>query len=99
MHLSQSEVTAIKQAATEIFGKRVAVWLFGSRVDDTLRGGDIDLLIKPPHIGKMNLFEAKIAFLNLLEKRLGERKVDVVIEQPGDSRPIVSIAHDTGIQL
>jgi hypothetical protein len=30
---------------------------------------------------------------------VGERKIDLVIEQPGDTRPFVSVAHSAGIQL
>ena len=37
--------------------------------------------------------------LTLLERTLGERKIDLVIEQPSDTRPIVAIAHATGIQI
>jgi hypothetical protein len=37
--------------------------------------------------------------LNLLEQQLGERKIDIVVEQPQDLRPIVEVAHTTGIRL
>jgi hypothetical protein len=37
--------------------------------------------------------------LNLLERYLGERKIDIVVEQVQDSRPIVEVAHKTGIKL
>lgn len=43
MRLEKSEVTAIKRAALQAFGPSVIVRLFGSRVHDHLRGGDIDL--------------------------------------------------------
>ena len=41
----------------------------------------------------------KIAFLGKLERLLGERKIDVVIEEHNDVRPIVKIAHKQGIRL
>ena len=44
-------------------------------------------------------FAKKIRMLILLERLLGERKIDVVIEQANDPRPIVSVAHATGIQI
>ena len=45
------------------------------------------------------LLAKKIRFLARLEKTLGERRIDVVIELPGDVRPIVRIAHETGVRL
>jgi predicted nucleotidyltransferase len=57
------------------------VWLFGSRVDMTAKGGDIDLYIelKVP-------IEDKFAFTRQLsiaiEKKLGERKIDIVVKAP-----------------
>ena len=37
--------------------------------------------------------------LTLLERYLGERKIDLVVEQAQDMRPIVEVAHKTGIRL
>jgi hypothetical protein len=34
-----------------------------------------------------------------LERALGERKIDVVVEAPMDDRPIVAVAHATGVRL
>ena len=44
-------------------------------------------------------FMQKIKMLTLLERHLGERKVDLVVEQPQDMRPIVEVAYKTGIKL
>ncbi len=41
----------------------------------------------------------KIKMLNLLERSLGERKIDLVVEQAQDMRPIAEVAHKTGIKL
>jgi predicted nucleotidyltransferase len=99
MRLAPDQVQAICDAASSTFGKGAAVWLFGSRVDDTKKGGDIDLLVRPLPAAADQPFAKKIRMLTLLERALGERKIDLVIEQPGDQRPIVSVAHATGIQL
>jgi len=48
MRLQPNEVNAIAQAAREAFTPGTAVFLFGSRVDDSKRGGDIDLLVEIP---------------------------------------------------
>lgn len=46
MRLSEHERNVIRKAAAEVFGPDVRVMLFGSRVDDSRRGGDIDLFVE-----------------------------------------------------
>ena len=81
------------------------MWLFGSRVDDDKKGGDIDLLVCPqsqttPDVAEEEqVFMQKVKMLTFLERHLGERKVDLIVEQPQDTRPIVEVAHKTGIRL
>lgn len=99
MRLNADQIQAIRFAAKTTFGDAAAVWLFGSRVDDAKKGGDIDLLVRPEPATIDRAFEKKIHMLALLERGLGERKIDLVIEQPNDDRPIVAVAHATGIQI
>ncbi|HEX5336981.1 MAG TPA: hypothetical protein VFW53_00935, partial [Gallionella sp.] len=47
MRLNPDQIAAIKQETEHFFGARAQVWLFGSRVDDSLRGGDVDLYVRP----------------------------------------------------
>jgi predicted nucleotidyltransferase len=99
MRLTPDQIQAIRHAATATFGAGTPVWVFGSRADDQKKGGDIDLLVRPSATAADQPFAKKIKMLSLLERQLGERKIDLVIEQPGDSRPIVLVAHATGIQI
>lgn len=100
MRLLPDQVEAVRSAACENFGDDVRVWLFGSRVDDGKRGGDIDLLICPGSpLPPREALMKKIRFQGKLERVLGERRVDVVVEGPEDDRPIVRIARQTGIEL
>lgn len=110
MRLTPEQSEIIRQATATAFGADARVWLFGSRVDERKRGGDIDLLVQPSASGSESgedpgddpataTLTRKLRLLGLLERQLGERKIDVIIETPGDSRPIVQIAHATGIQL
>lgn len=99
MRLSQDQIAAIHEAVAEVFGNGAQVWLFGSRVDDNKRGGDIDLLIRPEAGVSDQLLRRKIRLLGRLEQALGERKIDIVIEQPADTRPIVRVARETGVRL
>ena len=60
----------------EIYGSRVKVYLFGSRLDDTKRGGDIDLLIRNDEEKQGVL--ARIRLIANLKRALGDRKIDVI---------------------
>ena len=97
MRLTGEQVTSIRGAAETAFGSETRVILFGSRVDDNKRGGDIDLLIQPSQIDQPLV--RKLRFLALLEQALGERKIDVILESPDDDRPIVRVARETGVVL
>lgn len=99
MRLTQEQIAAIRISVDEVFGRGAQVWLFGSRVDDRRRGGDIDLLVCPAATHIRPSLASKIRFLSKLERRIGERKVDVVVEAVDDSRPIVRVAHETGVLL
>ena len=43
MRLQSKEIQTIIQIAKDIYGETVQVYLFGSRLNDEKRGGDIDL--------------------------------------------------------
>lgn len=86
---------AIRRSFLETF-KRGSIYLFGSRVDDKRKGGDIDLYIVPA--ANEGLAMKKIAFLTLLKRQIGEQKIDVVIDRHRD-RPIDRVAKREGVVL
>lgn len=96
MRLTTFEITTIQHSAQNIFGDTVKVYLFGSRVDDAKKGGDIDLYVIPEN--KDNLYQKKIKFLSALDMALGEQKIDVVIAKDQTS-PIEMQAIEKGIEL
>jgi predicted nucleotidyltransferase len=79
MRLSKHECATIKSQVKSVFGQEAQVFLFGSRVDDLKKGGDIDLFIKISD--QSNLLTKKIRFLARVKKILGEQKIDVVFNQ------------------
>ena len=85
MRLTPHEIAAIKVAAAGSFGPDATVRLFGSRVDDARRGGDIDLLIEVEPGAATLRNESR--FLDALFERIDEQKVDMVFvvrgEDPG----------------
>jgi predicted nucleotidyltransferase len=96
MRLQDFEINSIKSSASQIFGEGSKVVLFGSRVYDDVKGGDIDLYIQPSD--KNNLWEKKIEFLVQLKTTLGDQKIDVVIARD-KSRLIEQEAIKNGIEL
>ncbi|WP_457560326.1 nucleotidyltransferase domain-containing protein [Caminibacter sp.] len=75
MRLSENQVKIILKVINEIFGE-VEVYLFGSRLDDSKRGGDIDLFVIPKIREK--LFAKKIRAESRLELIL-DLPVDIVV--------------------
>jgi predicted nucleotidyltransferase len=93
MRLSKTEVQAINEVFISTFKKGI-VYLFGSRIDDSKKGGDIDLYIILHDTD--NIADKKIDFLVKLKKRIGEQKIDIVISD-GVNRYIDIVAKKEGI--
>ncbi len=69
-------------------------------MDDTKRGGDIDLYIEPENQDISLIAMAKLHFLRSLHSELGEQRIDVVLRLENTNiLPIYGIDKDTGIQL
>lgn len=96
MRLTTQEQKGIKHCVSEVFGKKTRVYLFGSRVDDHKKGGDIDLLIESDNTEAQ--FEKKVKLLGLLHDFLGEQKIDIVIAYD-KTRLVEQEARKTGILL
>ncbi|NLQ18998.1 nucleotidyltransferase domain-containing protein [Marinomonas sp. M1K-6] len=95
MRLTEQQQQAIIQHFTTVF-RQGKLFLFGSRVDDTQKGGDIDLYIIPSSFD--DLAEKKITFLTGLKRDIGDQKIDLVIHR-GTPRLIDRIARESGFLL
>ncbi len=60
MRLTTPQISCIREGVVEYFGSTSHAWLFGSRLDDQLRGGDIDLYIEPETQNPVRLVDAKL---------------------------------------
>jgi len=81
MRLSSYELEAIKNTFKSIFNTG-EIYLFGSRVKNDLKGGDIDLYIKTLDDNKV---KKKIEFLVNLKNKIDEQKIDVVLSYDSNS--------------
>ncbi len=98
MRLTSFEIKSIKESFLTVF-KNGKIYLFGSRIDDDKKGGDIDLYIILNYIEKREIiFDKKIEFLGILQNKIGEQKIDVVISKD-KNRYIEIEALKTGIEL
>lgn len=74
----------------------VKVYLFGSRVDDAKKGGDIDLLI----LSETPVdFDQQSAVYWSLQEALGEQKIDIVYQQTDRLSTFGQIALQTAVAL
>ena len=99
MRITQEQKNIIHNVVIKYAGDDAEVKLFGSRLDDEAKGGDIDLLVtlREPIENSAQLsaqISAKIM------RKLNGRKVDVILAAPNlQFLPIHNIATKNGITL
>lgn len=93
MRLREFELAAILSVVRSL-DDTACVYLFGSRVDDSKKGGDIDLLIMSDRLTSDDKRTIKIKLYEIL----GEQKIDIVLAKE-ESNPFVKLALETGIKL
>ena len=96
MRLSPDQTRTILSTVESCTGPLAQVHLYGSRIDDQARGGDVDLLVESqPELTFMQRAKIKL----ILERELS-LPVDILTSDPAsDPRPFVSIARQTAIRL
>ena len=75
MRLDKEQILLLKEKLYSL-SSDAKIYLFGSRVDDTKKGGDIDLLIVSDKLKKRDLRLLRIDFF----KQFGEQKMDIILE-------------------
>jgi predicted nucleotidyltransferase len=101
MRLTQQEIQIIKSSVHEVMGENATVWLFGSRVDDSQRGGDIDLFVETDLSEPTERVLKTAQLWAQLQLRLGEQRIDIVLAAAQSDKPklIEQVARNTGIRL
>ncbi len=96
MRLRNDIKNGIIKASRKHFGN-ADLYLFGSRVDDSKKGGDIDLFVESSvSIHSDNRHD----FLTDIYRNITERSIDLIIKNPNSTQQkIFTIAKKTGIKL
>lgn len=99
MRLTDEQRQAIREEVQRHFGAHAQAFLFGSRVRDDLRGGDIDLYIEAD-AGAEDALSRELKLYAALQRRLGEQRIDLVVHRANSPlRPIDLEVRETGIAL
>jgi len=93
VRLKSNEVAVIKRVITQ-FDSDAAIYLYGSRVDDDKKGGDIDILVLSKNISFLDKLKIKVT----LYAELGEQKIDLLIAENA-SKPFVKMVFEEAMPL
>ncbi len=94
MRLTLEQQAAIRSTTAEAFGPGVAVWLFGSRVNDAALGGDVDIYVESDLAELQREVRCKVKLQDLLDL-----PVDLVVRAPHDRSVIARHAREQGVRL
>lgn len=90
------EIAEFIKASVLSLRAEAKVYLFGSRVSDEAKGGDIDILILTEALmSHSELSKVRLEFF----KRFGEQKLDLVNYTFADDRPFKSLALESALEL
>ncbi len=103
MRLSTFQVKVIKNTLGQVFGQSAQIYLFGSRVDDQKKGGDIDLFVDTKeNIPYQEFLSKTLHAVGLIQRQIGEQKIDLVVSDGSlqqESLPVIQLARQTGVLL
>ena len=99
MRLTPEQIQAIRTGVVDVAGRDARVWLFGSRIHDQTRGGDVDLLLELEQpVSEPAQLAARLSAR--VSRAMYGRKVDVVVKAPKLMQlPIHTIALQKGVRL
>ena len=81
MRISTAQQIQITQLVHKLLNHDVDIRVFGSRLDNDAKGGDLDLFVRSPHaLEKPAFISAQIAAK--VSRLLHGRKVDILLQAP-----------------
>lgn len=97
MRLSEDILIKIKKYKQLCFPHDSSLYLFGSRTDDSKKGGDIDFFLESKSAVDP---KSEIDFLKLVYRNATQRKIDLIVKTPEKhSSNIYNTAKTEGIWL
>ena len=95
MRLSAKELKVIREEVRGL-DPSAEIYLYGSRVNDAARGGDIDLMI----VSDKLVFRDILRLRARIRDRIGLQQLDLVVRRPQELiEPLATVARETGVQL
>ncbi|AMK78693.1 MULTISPECIES: nucleotidyltransferase domain-containing protein [Methylomonas] len=94
MRLTQEKINTLKLSLAHI-DTSAKIFLFGSRLDDTKKGDDIDLLITSSKVSKSDVRKLRMAFY----QNFGEQKMDILIDDGKMNSPFLAKVREQAIEL
>jgi len=88
MRLSESTCAVIRSTVQDVFGSGATVKLFGSRINDNARGGDIDLLVELAS-ASTELERKTLQLITKLQLRIGDQPIDLLVLDPSTPRQTI----------
>lgn len=99
IRLAPAMLAFIRQAVADLAGPDCTVRLFGSRLHDSGKGGDVDLLLELPR-SPANPAGLAAQVAGRISRAMQGRKVDVLIVAPNLRRmPVHEVALREGVLL
>ena len=94
IRLKDFEIFTIKDIISSI-DSEADIYIFGSRVRENKKGGDIDILVISDKISWREKRKIRVELI----KKLGDRKIDLIVEKKESKNPFVKLAIKEGIKI
>ena len=95
MRLGANEARAVGEEIRRL-DPGAEIYLYGSRADDSAKGGDIDLLVVSDKLGFRDVLRLRTRILD----RIGWQQLDLVVRRRNQrNEPLAAMAQETGVKL
>ncbi|MFP4333588.1 MAG: nucleotidyltransferase domain-containing protein [Campylobacterales bacterium] len=94
MRLSPAEIDVLRSKLKEL-SSEAKLYLFGSRVDDSKRGGDIDLLVVSDKLTRKDIRALRLEFF----KHFGEQKLDIILDDGEFKDPFTKVILQKAVEI
>ncbi len=103
MRVTSQQLEALKRLASQYFGEDAELWLFGSRLDDNIKGGDYDFFIETPLNDTDEIVDRKIKLIAQLQSSypFEDEKIDIIVKRRNSTfeMPIYQVIKQEGVRV